>query len=401
MFGRILAVGAAAILPALALVTAAPSEAASSGVTVAAGAITSPGGAAMPGVKVSLYAWPRDAVLSAMKLGQAVPRTLLATATSSSAGRYTLQVPRAKLTAATAATGYANLEMDTAAGIWFFSYQASQAAGPSPAPVTVNLRENTKLNCGHYPDGTPYTFLGFSLEHTRAPAWAIVGQGYILKSRHTNGDWVNFKYTEGSSQSQDSALGVGLSGYGFDAGYTSAGTSQSTATRAEGYAREVGSSWFRTQFKTGQYRGMCAGSPGTNVHRVHQHGQCPRKVGQDPVHKCLWLIHSRGWFGGQTTLHPRQSPRTPGRFCAEHEKGASFSGDFGNAVQWSQGFELGAALHVKGVNLKASFNGSAHTGYDSNAVMTFKFHQHGYLCGTNGSESTAAILVQRSNKAPS
>jgi hypothetical protein len=398
MFGRILAVGAAAILPALALVTAAPSDAASSGVTVAAGAITSPSGAAMPGVKVDLYAWPPDAVLSAMKAGHAVPRKLLATATSSAAGSYTLQVPQAKLTAAAAATGYANLEMDTAAGIWFFSYQASHAAGQSPAPVTVNLRENTKLNCGHYPDGTPYTFLGFSLEHTRAPAWAIVGQGYILKSRHTRGDWVNFMYTEGSGHIQDSALGVGLSGYGFDAGYTSAGTSRSTAANAEGYAREPGNTWFRTLFKTGQYRGMCVGDPGTNVHRAHQHGACPKKVGQDPVHKCLWLIHSRGWFGGQSTLHPRQSPHTPRGNCAPHGAGDSVHDDHGSAVQWSQGFELGAALHVKGVNLKASFNGSAHTGYDTNAVMNFKFHQNGFLCGTNASEATAAILVERANR---
>jgi hypothetical protein len=48
-------------------------------VTVATGTITSPSNAVMPGVKVSLYAWPPDAVLSAMKSGQMVPRTLLAT----------------------------------------------------------------------------------------------------------------------------------------------------------------------------------------------------------------------------------------------------------------------------------------------------------------------------------
>ena len=179
MFSRILAVSAAAILPALGLLTAASSDAASSGVTVAAGAITSPSGAALLGVKVSLYAWPTDEVLSAMKPGQAVPRSLLATATTSSAGGYTLEVPQAKLNAAVAATGYANLEMDTAAGIWFFWYQASHAAGQSSVPVTVNLRENAKLDCGSYPDGTPYTFMGFTLERTRAPAWAEIGRAHV------------------------------------------------------------------------------------------------------------------------------------------------------------------------------------------------------------------------------
>jgi hypothetical protein len=79
MLHRILAAGAAAILPALLLTASAPSSAALSGVTVAVGTITGPGGAAMPGVRVDLYAWPTDAVLSAMRPGQAVPRTLLAT----------------------------------------------------------------------------------------------------------------------------------------------------------------------------------------------------------------------------------------------------------------------------------------------------------------------------------
>jgi hypothetical protein len=117
------------------------------------------------------------------------------------------------------------------------------------------------------------------------------------------------------------------------------------------------------------------------------------------VHKCFWMVHSTGWFGGATTLRPRQAPRTPGKFCAKHERGSHFDGDFGTAVRWSSGFELGAALGVKGVNLKASFNGSAQTGYDANAVMDFHFPYHkGFLCGTNASEAHAAILVQRGNR---
>lgn len=66
----------------------------------------------------------------------------------------------------------------------------------------------------------------------------------------------------------------------------------------------------------------------------------------------------------------------------------------------SADFELGAALGVKGVNVKASFNGTAQTGYDANAFMQFTFGRHhgGYLCGNNGTGSTAAMLVQRNNK---
>jgi hypothetical protein len=398
MWHRILAASAAAILPALLFTASAPSDAALSGVTVAVGTISSPGGAAMPGVRVDLYTWPADTVLSTMRPGQAVPRTLLATAITGSVGGYALQVPPASLSKAAAKTGYANLEIDTAAGIRLFTYQPDPSAKQPSAPVTVNLVRGTSAICGSYPDGTPYRFTGFRLQRARANAWAVVGQGYIIPQRQTRGDSLTFEYTEGSSHAQDSAMGAGISGYGFNAGYTSAGTHASTATNAEGYAPEHGNTWFRTLFKTGQFRGMCIGIAGTNVHRVRQHGQCPRKVGRAPVHKCLWMIHSQGWFGGQSTLHPKKAPHTSRKFCAPHDPGDKFDGDHGSAVEWSQGFELGAALGIKGASLKASFNGSAHTGYDANAVMSFRFHHKGLLCGTNGSEATAAILVQRANK---
>jgi len=99
-----------------------------------------------------------------------------------------------------------------------------------------------------------------------------------------------------------------------------------------------------------------------------------------------------------TTVQPRHAPRTPGGNCAQQQKGSHFDGDFGTAVQWSSGFELGAALGIKGVNLKASFSGSAQTGYDANAVMYFQFGHAGWICGTNASPATAAILVARGNK---
>jgi hypothetical protein len=110
------------------------------------------------------------------------------------------------------------------------------------------------------------------------------------------------------------------------------------------------------------------------------------------------MIHSRGWFGGASTLHPKKAPHTPRRYCVFQQANSSFHGDFGSAVKWSSGFELGAALGIKGASLKAGFNGSAHTGYDANALMNFGFHQKGYLCGTNASPATAAILVGRASR---
>lgn len=168
-------------------------------------------------------------------------------------------------------------------------------------------------------------------QRERQPAWAVVGQGYIVKSRKTTGDLVNFDYTEGSSRSQSTALGIGISGYGFDAGFNAAGTHSSTASDSEGFPSERQNAWFRTLFSTGQFRGLCYGPPrDSHIPHEKQHGQCPSTF--------------------------------------------------------------------KGANLKASFNSSAQTGYDKNAVMDYHFGHFGFLCGTNNKPPKAAILVQRGTK---
>jgi|HubBroStandDraft_1064217.scaffolds.fasta_scaffold40284_1 hypothetical protein len=110
-------------------------------------------------------------------------------------------------------------------------------------------------------------------------------------------------------------------------------------------------------FSTGQFRGLCyETTPGVQVRHVHQHGYCPREYRSHGfvfyVHKYFWLIHSTGWFGGTNIVQPKRTPSTP----------------------------------------------AAQTGYDANAVMYYHFGDSGYLCGTNGSDDGAAILVQRGNE---
>jgi hypothetical protein len=371
------------------------------GAVVAAGTVTSSSGAALPGATVDLYAWPPDAVLNAMKPGEPVATTLLATATTNSAGGYTLRVPAARLKAAAVESGYANLEIfSSTGGFWFMSYQTGALPARPSAPVIVDLASKSSQSCGVNPLGQLYNFTGFKLEKKEKPTWAVVGQGYIVPSKRTRGDWVSFKYTQGSSHAQASALGLGISGYGVSAGYESAGTNTSTARRAEGFPRSYQSALFRTEFTPGLFRGICYGPAGdSNIPYVHQHGSCPHKFTSFGrtywVHKCFWLIRSVGWFGGASTVHPKSAPGTTAGNCAPQEKGSDFDADFGTAVEWSSGYELSASLGLKGANLKASFNGSARTGYDANAFMYFKFHQAGYMCGTNGPPSSAAILVMR------
>lgn len=330
------------------------------GVIVAAGTITSSGGAPMSGEKVRLFSWPPDAVLKAMKPGQSVPSKLLTSGITDSAGRYTLQVPQAAVNAVAAGTGYVNLEIVSADGFSFFTYQASASpeSGEPTGPVTVNLGgrgQSKNPDCGKDPEGRHYLLSNFVFQRPRHFAWAVVGQGYILRSRGTRGDTVGFRYTKGSSHSQDSSLGVGISGQGFDAGYTTAGSHTSTATNSEGYGAEPRSTWFRTTFNTGQYRALClvchdGSSCAPFPHRVNQK-HCPKTapVSHIPVHKCFWMIHSRGWSGGTSLQHPGKAPHTPRSDCREHAHNGFYHGDHGSAVKWSKGFTLGADLGIKGV----------------------------------------------------
>lgn len=366
---------------------------AASGAEVAAGSVISGSGAAMPGTTVDLYAWPSDAVVHAMKSGQMVPTTLLATATTSSTGSYTLSVPTAKLKAAPTESGFVNMEISSpAGGFSFFPYMPG-----SPSPHKVNIEVNSRLSCGKDSHGNPYGFTGFQLEHHRSPAWAIVGQGYILKSPGTAGTSLSFKYTQGSGHSQGSALGVGISGAGFDVGYTSQGTHESTATSTTTFGSQRLGALFRTKFNTEQLRGLCIGLAGETVPHEHQHGQCPRKFNRDTeVRKCIWEIQSSTHFASGSVVTGTPAPKTPAKFCGSFRGETSYSNDRGTAIRWSTGFDLGAALNIKGANLKTSFNSSTQTGYDSNDFMQFKFHnKHVFLCGTNRSPDFAAQLVER------
>jgi len=263
-------------------------------------------------------------------------------------------------------------------------------------PQKVNLQASSRLSCGKDRHGNPLGFTGFQLERHRSPAWAIVGQGYILKSPLTHGTSLTFKYTSGASHSQGSSLGVGVSGAGASIGYTSQGTHESTATSTTTYGSQPFGALFRTKFNTEQLRGLCIGLPGETVGHVRQHGQCPRRWHRDYVRKCFWAIQSSTHFASGSVVTGTPAPRTPAKYCGSFRGQTSYSNDRGTAVRWSAGFELGAALNIKGVNLKASFNSSTQTGYDSNAFMLFKLHNKAlFLCGTNRSPDFAAQLVER------
>jgi hypothetical protein len=402
MFRRIVATSAAiALSSALAVALPAAQASASSEVTVATGTVTGTTGQAVPGETVALYAWPSDEVLHALAPGQAVPWTELASTTTSSAGSYTLTVPSAALQAAAVESGWANLTIYTASGQWNFSYLTDPAVGQSYQQVTVNLTSGKKRpNCGTYTvDGNkePYTFSGWSALRARPPANATVGQGYVIPSKKTQGDTLTFLYAEGSDNTQISNLGLGISAYGFSAGYTASGSKKSSVTDEEPMGTWTDSRLFETQFNVELYRGICYSLLNHHSH-VHQHGKCPKRwKGSFFVHKCLWELGSTTWASGANVLRPKKTPSAG--HCQFFHYNTGYDSDHGVAVTWSAGYQIGEADDVKGLNLTADFGASAQTGYDHNARMAFSFPVHsGWLCGTNHQPPRAAQMVARANK---
>jgi hypothetical protein len=404
---RVIALGLAALAASLMVVPVSADASSTSSVAVATGTVTGPTGAAASGAPVDLYAWPSDAVLKAMKPGQMVPTTLLATATTNRYGHYTLMVPAASLKAAVADSGYANLEIDSASGIWFLSYQPG-AASAHTATVNLAAKKGGKWACGREPErqpfkGAAYIKVGWWLVKNLKPAKTVVGQGYIVPSKKTRGDWVSFKYVQGSNQSQTSTLGVGLSVYGVSAGYSTTGTKKSTASGVQGYRRQTRNTLFETLFTSAIYRADCLGTSfQTAPPRSKQHGYCPTTFTKDGltyyVAKCLWHVASTGWFGGGPMRHPESAFKTPAKYCAIEYQGDFFGNDTGSAVEWTTKFQIGAAAGIKGVNLKTSFGTTTQTGYDKNAKMHYQFRQRGYICGTNNRPTKAAILVARGTR---
>lgn len=396
----------AALLLVPLLAFGSPPGPASSGMAVAGGIVTSATGTAMPGVTVDLYAWPSDAVQKALKPGQFVPTKLLTTAITNGAGKYMLMVPAAKLKAAAVESGYANLEITSAVvGMWFLSYQTSSLPAHPSAPVTVNLNPAIGVRCPKDQLGRQTYFSGFFKIKQLKPAWAIIGQGYINRVRKTRGDSMVFDYNQTATKSQTSALGVGISGHGIDAGYNTSGTSTSTATAGQSYPTETKSTLFRTWFNVAMFRGTChGGSQDNSVQQLKQHGYCPRKWEPLPslvyyTRKCFWMAKSVGWFGpSESVIHPTGTPRTPGGFCGPILKNGKAYTHNQQAIQWSSGFTIGVSDKIRGATLKADFSSSAQTGYDRNAKMVFTFAHAGWICGTNHDPNSAALLVMRSNK---
>ena len=236
--GSALALAASLALPA----SAATRAGSSSGQLVAAGTVTATSGQVMPGAKVSLYAWPSDKFLAAMKPGQDVPRRLLTSTTTASSGTFRLKVPAGALSAAAVSGPYANLEVDSGTSTWFITQRVSDWT-----PATVHLTDAA--------DATVPDYCVTQYKGQLKRRLGTVGQEY---------DWGNapgveqaFTYHAG----QTTTLSIGISKTGKPGSFSIGGSEAESAASNLDFPVQKGPGFyhFRTLWRVAKYLKTCGG----------------------------------------------------------------------------------------------------------------------------------------------
>jgi hypothetical protein len=355
----------------------------STGQLVATGTVTASSGKAMPGAKVSLYAWPSSAVLQGLHPNQDVPRKLLATTTADSKGQFSFRVQPAALAAAAVSSGNANLEADSGTAMWFFVQKAS-ATTP---PTSVNLLNATPDEC------LDWTFI-----RQLDQRWGTVGQSYDPHATH-----ITQGFTYGTGQSSTISVGVtAADGVTYHFG----GKVSISTNSGEGFPSipKPSNNLYQTHFKIAKYKKVCV--EGTGMHSGTPRVPGSRasasrpmsvpKAGAATASRCIscqtyHMVRSNAWAGGEQLMHPAHAPTYSTQDCQPFLGSPGDPGNFhtqnATAITWT----ASAGLQVKEVK----FNLSISTGYSTTAKITYSFTANRSVCGSNNAPTQAQRTIAR------
>lgn len=324
-------------LPATAAVRPGSARHAQSSAITVTGMVTT-SGKADAGTVVLIHAWPDQAVVQALKIGQKVPWTLVGTTTTDASGHYSVSLPIAKL-APEATSGVVNLEADSKSGGAMFPAVINKNAGDSYMATTDPVANLSGLPpC----DGAGWNYYKSMKKH-----WATVGQSYVPTTHATQ----QFTYTQG----QFSTIGVGTSGSGGAGSFSANGSYAWSATGAssnQGSWPKYGdrrSVFYRTQFHFGEY--VCS-----------------------EFNRRFYMEHVNGYAGGGHIQKPSSVPTTPKRYCENYVSGFTFHSNNSTAQTWRRSLGIHAGL---------DFEASVVTGYDGSAQITYKFSRSRDVCGVH------------------
>ena len=226
-----------------------------------------------------------------------------------------------------------------------------EAPGPNPLVVEIDLdasrsatEDDTLL--ADSAEELPLEYgCSSTLETLYSPSWAVVGEAH----NHSASSTV-FTYTQGAS----STLGVGISSSGAYGSFSASGSSTKSASATVGFPTVNANThrYFKTQFRYGRYRVLC--------------------VDYSTGWPTTWYeARVKDWIGGQSLTNATEPSAT---YCTSYLAGGYFERTTGSAVNWTNGLQISGSI---GINL------SAKTGYSTTAKTRYNFSANGSLCGTN------------------
>jgi hypothetical protein len=179
-----------------------PVQAATQSATiVVSGTVIGGSGKADPGIAVVIHAWPDQAVMQTLKVGQKVPWVLVGTGTANASGQYSIGLPVAKL-APEESYGVVNLQANTASAVAFFPVAVTRNSGDAYLPSAHVANLDTDAAPG-FPGcaGDGWNYIRNLGKHV-----GTVGETYVPTSHATQ----QFTYSQGQSSSIE--IGVSHSG---------------------------------------------------------------------------------------------------------------------------------------------------------------------------------------------
>lgn len=320
-------------------------------------------------VRVVLYLWPSQATVAALRPGQTVPLSVLASQMTSS-GSYALSVDPAALRVTMGSVVNMQVVASANGGMDSYSFSRQLAADhagglvlaalfgpPRMASQTANLRVP---RCGsgnhrHYcacpfpPGGVPDHMV---FKKNLGEKSVIVG---ALFSR-VRGITAKFSYEE----SQSSSLGVGISAGDSFANFSQRGTFSVSSSSGVNFPNFHGHTahLYKTEFRYGKYRWRCD---------ITQNGVTKQIWG-------AWQVQANDFGGGATTPKLHKSPDA--KFCVFQEAHSTFHKSTSAAYEFTKGASLSDNI---GIDL------SAQTGYDHRARLAYTVGNTGrQICGLKG-----------------
>jgi hypothetical protein len=305
---------------------------------VVSGTVIASHGKHAAGAMVAIHAWPDQAVIASLKIGQKVPWVLVGTGRTDASGRYSISLPEARL-AAEESYGVVNLEADTPSASRFFPVAVTKNAGDSYLP-------SANVNADLIPSMPGCAGIGWNYVQNLGKHLGTVGETYVLTSHATQ----HFTYNQG----QSSSIEVGVSASGASGSFTAGGTASWSSSFSEdwptyGANRSV---WYQTAFNFGKYSCFIPMAAHT-----------------------YYMDIVNGYAGGAYIKTPTSIPNTPSRFCVRQAPGSTAKSNNSSAVTWSGSLGIGTGLR---------FSASIETGYDTSAQVTYHFTAWRHLCGQKG-----------------